>query len=134
MHKFWDAALLKKKRTALKISQHGLAKLSGVSRAVIANVETGVSRLSTEDAKKLWLALAEVEEEGRAGTLDDLPGECAVMALEANTAQLQMYKSLLADVLRQMDVLKRKAKQIETWMDEALDDELRIKALTPGSK
>jgi transcriptional regulator with XRE-family HTH domain len=145
MNKFYDPALLKRLRTGLKISQHKLAKLSGVSRAVIANVETEVSRLSTEDAKKLWLALAEVEAESRKGTLADLrsaepadsfvkqPGECAVMALDANARQLQMYKSLLVDVHREMDMLKRKEKEIEAWIDEALDDQLRIKALIPGS-
>src|SRR5262249_6933865 len=56
--RFWDNALLQRTRQQIGVSQSALSQKSGVTRAIISDLESGRTRISSDDALRLWGALS----------------------------------------------------------------------------
>jgi len=56
--KFWDNVLMKKVRQRIGVSQTALGQKLGLTQAVMSDLESGRTRISTDDALRIWGALS----------------------------------------------------------------------------
>jgi len=114
-----DADFLKGIREANGLSQSDLSERSGVSRAFIANVESGRRSLNPVDGLKIYgaLVVAEVERRGKLVHFvnPSYKGGTKEGILESLTAIQGEFERAAQKVEREIERLQAKVKEYRTW-------------------
>lgn len=104
---YWEKpGYFKRLRKEVGLSQHELARATGISRSVIANYETGVTGVSTRDSFKICEALLKV------GSLEVVE-EVAKTLVHLSIYEKDLCLSFLKSTEAELDFLKKRREDYE---------------------
>jgi transcriptional regulator with XRE-family HTH domain len=130
---FWkDPVYLKGTRERLGVSQQELARESGITRAVIANLESGRSGLhSVDDALSIYRALATRERIGGSSSVQ-AQSSARNSATKAVLGLLRLtrksHQERLATIDQKLKQLQREREATQLWLQDVESEEKALLA------
>ena len=121
----WQKAL-KGVRERFGMSQESLSKESGVTRSVIANIESGRSSVSVEDTIRMYRVL-ELRERAKGGG-----DEVATMLLGFLKLVRGSYERNLVFIDGKLQSLQKEREAYEGWLADVKSEEKQIKVARTG--
>jgi DNA-binding XRE family transcriptional regulator len=112
MPSFQDRDRLKRVRIEQGLTQDALGELAGVSRDVIANLESGRGGIELTTARKVWEALGEFE--------------IAIQPLEIN---ISGHRERIRRLESHIGAMKREIAAVRRWVKQDLEEKKRLTVL-----